>query len=164
MESIEERNIGSDNEFYSQHMQYSEDLWDSLDSIEVHSRKSCKNLKSVIDYIKGILKYAEQMSNGINKLSDTFEKEFKWEDMIMDTTSFWLSEMPNRIRTINEIFYNQIKIVQTNAVEVLEAFYKNYYNRSNLYIQEANKYRNDLKQLEKNIEKTQTKYYKMCMK
>lgn len=104
------------------------------------------------------------MTNGVNKLSDNFDKELKWDDPLMDTTTIWLSGLTDHIRTINEIFSSRIKIVQINAVEVLEAFYKNYSNRSNQYIQDANRYRNDLKQLEKNIDKSQAKYYKMCKK
>ena len=44
-------------EFYSQHLQYSEDMWDSLDSIAENNKKSPHHrIKLLIDFLKGIVK------------------------------------------------------------------------------------------------------------
>jgi len=68
------------------------------------------------------------------------------------------------MRTMTEIFASYVKTAQIQAVESLEAFLKNYNFRSSSFLQEAYRYRSDLRAVEKNIEKYQNKYYKMCKK
>lgn len=57
-----------------------------------------------------------------------------------------------------------MKIAQLQAVETLEGFCRIYSFRSGTFLQDAIKYRTDLKVFEKNIERSQSKYYKMCSK
>lgn len=118
----------------------------------------------MVDFLKGITKQAETFAAGVDKLTDLYEKDIKSEEYTQDTTAICLNGLPTRVRTINEIFASHVKIAQLQAIETLELFTRNYSVRSSSFIQEANKYRADLKVLEKNIEKSQNKYYKMCKK
>lgn len=57
-----------------------------------------------------------------------------------------------------------MKIAQLQSIETLETFGKGYTFRYAAFLQDAYKFRTDLRTLEKNIEKAQSKYYKMCKK
>ena len=61
-------------------MKYSEDMWDSLDSLNFNSKRCTKVIKTLYEFLKGITKQAEGMVNGINKLSDNFERDIKSEE------------------------------------------------------------------------------------
>ena len=99
-----------DDKFYSQHLQYSEDLWNSLDSIANHNKKWTKNTKLLTDFLKGIVKNAESFIGGVHKLADNFEKEMKSEENAGDTTQICLVGLSGRIRTINEIFASHVRL------------------------------------------------------
>ena len=135
--------------FFTKHVQYSEDMWDSLESLNSNSKRCSKVIKLLFDYIKGLSKQAEAMVNGVNKLSDNFERDIKCEEWWMDTVTSCLIGLPNRIRTINEIFASHIKIIQLSVLENIELMLRTYTQKSTHYLQEWNRYRNDLKFIEK---------------
>lgn len=84
--------------------------------------------------------------------------------MVHDTTAICMFGLPGRVRTIAEIFASHVKIAQIQSIESLETFGKGYSFRCSAFLQDAIKFRTELKTCEKNIEKSQAKYYKMCKK
>lgn len=121
-------------------------------------------MRLLVDFLSNLAKQAEGFSMNVNKLVDNFERDLKYDKPNRDTTGICIRGLPGRIRTINEIFASHLKIAQLQAIESLDNFSKTYHFRTNQFLQEANKYRVDLKNVERNIEKSQTKYYKMCKK
>lgn len=156
MEIFEELNTKSssnsdafDRLFTLKQVKYSEDMWDSLDSLNFNSKRCTKVIKTLYEFLKGITKQAEGMVNGINKLSDNFERDIKSEEWWMDTVTSCLIGLPNRIRTINEIFSSHVKIIQLSVLEELDLLLRNYSQKSSYYLQEWTRYRNDLKTIDK---------------
>ena len=54
----------------------------------------------------------------------------------MDTVTSCLIGLPNRIRTINEIFSSHVKIIQLSVLEELDLLLRNYSQKSSYYLQE----------------------------
>jgi len=151
-------------EFHSQHLMYAEELWNSLDSISLNSRRCTKSMKWLIDFLKNLTKQAEGFSSSIGKIVDGFEKEIRYEGNANDTTGIWISGLPGRVRTMNEIFASHVKIAQLQSIEALENFHKAYQFRTAAFLTDAQRYRADLRYLDRNIDKSQSKYYKMWKK
>jgi hypothetical protein len=81
---VEEQKI--EHQFHSQHLQYCEELWDSLDNISTNSKKSCRIMVLLVDFLSNLAKQAEGFSMSVNKLVDSFEKDLKYDKPNRDTT------------------------------------------------------------------------------
>lgn len=115
----------------------------------MNSKKAIRQIKVLTEYLRGITKHADSMVVGINKLTDACERDVKIDENSAETVSSCLNLLPNQIRTINEIFSSHVKIAQQSAAEGLEVFGKLYASKTVFYIQEATRYRNDLRTAEK---------------
>ena len=75
-----------ESEFHSQHLQYCEELWDSLDSISSNSKKCGSIMKLLVDFLYNLARQAEGFSTSVNKLVDNFERDLKYDKPNRDTT------------------------------------------------------------------------------
>lgn len=82
-----EKSAESPHEFHSQHLQYSEELWDSLENIGLNNKKCTRNMKLLSDFLNNITRQAETFVSAVHRHVDTFEYHLKLEEMTHDTTA-----------------------------------------------------------------------------
>lgn len=139
---------------------YSDELTEVFNKLNTKTKIASRNLKSLSEFLRSLTKQADVFIFNSMKLIETYDKKVKTDDHGNDMISYWLTSLPEYLRTIFKVLDAHMKYINTNWVDNLDTFNKNYSYKSDIILKEWNRYKGDLKK----IEKAQSAYYKTCKK
>ena len=106
-------------------------------------------MKSLVDFLKTITKHADAFVLNLNKTIENYDKKLSLEGTGTDKVSYWTTSLPHNLKTIVKVFDAHIKNANVHWIDYLETIYKNYTNKTDALMKEWQRYKAELKKIEK---------------